>query len=224
MNRRGLTFWYNTALVTFGVVALGITWSVMSSGFSSSDVMKEVVEEAVQDSANNLQVIGKITGSADVSDAKIKVTSTPITSTTTGLVDMRPQNIKVTYKIIKLGSHEISYDDIYSGMLNGTASSLGDALIKAKEQGLISANPNMDEKPDTTSAFLYWVIQQNDDVFLESNEIANLVVVYSDKDRPISSEFIKLQVEESEGMLLDIQRTIPTISGSVVDLGGKIKN
>ncbi len=82
----------------------------------------------------------------------------------------------------------------------------------------------MDEKPDTTSAFLYWVIQQNDDVFLESNEIANLVVVYSDKDRPISSEFIKLQVEESEGMLLDIQRTIPTISGSVVDLGGKIKN
>ena len=224
MNHRGMTFWYNTALITFGVVALGITWSVMSSGFTSSDVMKEVVEEAVQDSANNLQVIGKITASADVSDAKIKATSTPITATTTGLVDLRTQNVKVIYKIVKLGSYEISYDNIYTGMMKGSASSLSDALAKAKEQGLISANPNLDEKPDTTSAFVYWVIDQNNDIFLENNEIANLVVVYSDKDRPTSGEFIKLQVEESEGMLLDIQRTIPTVSGTVVDLGGKIKN
>jgi flagellin FlaB len=224
MNHKGLTFWYNTALITFGVVALGITWSVMSSGFTSSDVMKEVVEEAVQDSANNLQVIGKITASADISDSKIKATSTPITATTTGLVDLRTQNVKVIYKIVKLGSYEISYDNIYTGMMKDSASSLSDALAKAKEQGLISANPNLDEKPDTTSAFVYWVIDQNNDVFLENNEIANLVVVYSDKDRPTSGEFIKLQVEESEGMLLDIQRTIPTVSGTVVDLGGKIKN
>lgn len=224
MNRRGLTFWYNAALVTFGMVALGITWSVMSSGFTSSEVMKVVVEEAVQDSANNLQVIGKVTASADVSDEKIKATSTPVTATTTGLVDLRTQNIKVIYKIVKLGSYEISYDNIYSGMVEGSASSLSNALIKAKEQGLISANPNLNEKPDTTTAFIYWVINQNNDVFLENNEIANLVVVYSDKDRPVSGEFIKLQVEEREGMLLDIQRTIPTISGTVVDLGGKIKN
>lgn len=225
MSHRGLTFWYNTALITFAAVALGITWSVMSSGFTSSDVMKEVVEEAVQDSANNLQVIGKVTGSADISDAKIKATSTPLTATTTGLVDLRTQNVKVIYKIVKAGSYEISYDNIYSGMLKGSASSLADALAKAKEQGLISINPNSDaEKPDTTSAFVYWVITQNDDVFLESNEIANLVVVYADKDRPTTGEFIKLQVEESEGMLLDMQRTIPTVSGSVVDLGGKIKN
>jgi flagellin FlaB len=225
MSHRGLTFWYNTALITFAAVALGITWSVMSSGFTSSDVMKEVVEEAVQDSANNLQVIGKVIGSADISDAKIKATSTPLTATTTGLVDLRTQNVKVIYKIVKAGSYEISYDNIYSGMLKGSASSLADALAKAKEQGLISINPNSDvEKPDTTSAFVYWVITQNDDVFLESNEIANLVVVYADKDRPTTGEFIKLQVEESEGMLLDMQRTIPTVSASVVDLGGKIKN
>jgi archaeal flagellin FlaB len=183
-----------------------------------------VVEEAVQDSANNLQVIGKVTASADVSDAKIKATSTPVTATTTGFVDMRTQNIKVIYKIVKAGSYEISYDNIYSGMLDGSASSLSEALVKAKEQKLISANPNLSEKPDATSAFVYWVINQNNDVFLENNEIANLVVVYSDKDRPTSGEFIKLQVEESEGMLLDIQRTIPTVSGTVVDLGGKIKN
>ncbi|MEM2160712.1 MAG: hypothetical protein QXN55_07150 [Candidatus Nitrosotenuis sp.] len=224
MNRRGLTFWYNTALVTFAMVAIGITWSVMYAGFSSSEVMKETVEEAVQDSANNLQVIGKVTGSADVSDGAIKITSTPITATTTGLVDMRPQNIKVTYKIIKDGSYEISYDNIYSGMLAGSYSSPSEALQKAKETGLIKINPNTDaEKPDQTIAFLYYVINQNNDIFLENNEIANLVVIYADKDRPTTGEFVKLQVIEREGMLLDMQRTIPNVSSSIVDLGGKIK-
>lgn len=225
MSHRGLTFWYNTALVTFGAVALGITWSVMSSGFSSSEVMKTVVEEAVQDSSNNLQVIGRVVGSADVQDTTIKATSTPLTTTTTGMVDLRTENIRVIYKIVKAGSYEISYDNIYSGVLEGDVFSLADALQKAKEQGLIAINPN-DEgpRPDTTSAFLYWTINQNNDHYIESNEIANLVVVYADKDRPATGEFIRLQMEESEGTLLDIQRTIPSMSGSVVDLGGKIKN
>ena len=224
MKHRGMTFWYNTALVTFAVVAMSITWSVMSSGFSSSEVMKEVVEEAVQDSANNLQVIGKITGAADIQDATIKLTSTPLTATTTGLVDLRPQNVKVVYKIVKAGSYEISYDNIYAGTLEGKFASLKSALEAAKEKGLIKTNPNVDsEKPDTTTAFLYFVINQDNDVLLGNDEIANLVVIYADKDRPTTGEFIRLQVEESEGMLLDMQRTIPNISGSVVDFGGKVK-
>lgn len=225
MKHRGLTFWYNTALVTFAVVAMTITWTVMSSGFASSDKVKEVVEEAVQDSANNLQVIGKVTGAADIHDATIKITSTPLTATTTGLVDLRPQNIKVTYKIVKAGSYEISYDDIYVGMLEGKFSSLKSALEAAKERGLIKTNPNADaEKPDTTIAFLYFVINQDNNVLLGNDEIANLVVIYADKDRPTTGEFIRLQVEESEGLLLDMQRTIPNISGTVVDFGGKVKN
>ena len=225
MKHRGLTFWYNTALVTFAVVAMTITWTVMSSGFASSDKVKEVVEEAVQDSANNLQVIGKVTGAADIHDATIKITSTPLTATTTGLVDLRPQNIKVTYKIVKAGSYEISYDDIYVGMLEGKFSSLKSALEAAKERGLIKTNPNADvEKPDTTIAFLYFVINQDNNVLLGNDEIANLVVIYADKDRPTTGEFIRLQVEESEGLLLDMQRTIPNISGSVVDFGGKVKS
>lgn len=225
LKHRGLTFWYNTALITFAVVAMSITWTVMNSGFASSDKVKEVVEEAVLDSANNLQVIGKVTGAADIHDATIKITSTPLTATTTGLVDLRTQNIKVTYKIVKAGSHEIIYDNIYSGILEGTHTSLKNALEAAKEKGLIKINPNADvERPDTTSAFLYFVINQNNDSFLGNDEIANLVVIYADRDRPTTGEFIKLQVVEREGLLLDMQRTIPNISGAVVDFGGKVKN
>lgn len=225
MNHRGLAFWYNTALVTFAVIAMSLTWLIMSSGFSSSEVMKQTVEEAVQDSANNLQVIGKITGSVDLHDWKIKITSTPITATTTGLVDIRPEIIKVSYKIVKDGSYEISRDNIYSGALIGESySSIKDAMTSAKEKGLIKINPYVDsEKPDTTTAFFYWVINQNSDHYLENNEIANLVIIYSDQDRPSTAEFIKIEITESEGSLLNIERNIPNISGAVIDLGGKVK-
>ena len=225
LNHRGLAFWYNTALVSFAVIAMTMTWMVMNSGFSSSEVMKAAVEEAVQDSANNLQVIGKITGSADLHDWTIKATSTPITATTTGLVDIRPQTIKVVYKIVKDGSHEISYDNVYAGALFGESySSLKDALVAAKEKGLIKTNPQVDsEKPESTTAFFYWVINQNSDYFLENNEIANLVIIYADQDRPTTGEFIRIQVTEREGSLLDIQRTIPNVSSSIIDLGGKVK-
>lgn len=225
MNHRGLAFWYNTALVTFAVIAMSLTWMVMSSGFSSSEVMKETVEEAVQDASNNLQVIGKITGSADLHDWKIKTTSTPITSTTTGLVDIRPETIKISYRIVKDGSYEISRENIYSGALIGESySAIKDALAAAKEKGLIKINPYVDsEKPDTTTAFFYWVINHNNDHYLENNEIANLVIIYSDQDRPSTGEFIKVEITASEGSLLNIERNIPNISSSVIDLGGKVK-
>ena len=198
----------------------------MNSGFSSSEVMKQVVEEAVQDSSNNLKVIGKITGAADIHDGTIKVTSTPIAATTTGLIDLSPENIKIQYKILKDGSHEITYDNIYTGMLVGESySSLKDAMVVAKERGLIKVNPLVDsEKPDTTSAFLYWVINQDKNHYVENNEMINLVVIYADKDRPATAEYIELNIIESEGSLLHIERTIPNVSSAVVDLGGKVKS
>ena len=198
----------------------------MNSGFSSSEVMKQVVEEAVQDSSNNLKVIGKMTGAADVHDGTVKVTSTPIAATTTGLIDLRPETIRVAYKIIKDGSHEITYNDIYAGMLAGESySSLKDAMAAAKEKGLIKINPLVDsEKPDTTTAFIYWVINQNMDQYVENNEMINLVMIYADKDRPATAEYIEIDVIEPEGSLLHIERTIPNVSSSVLDLGGKVKS
>ncbi|MDC8438022.1 MAG: hypothetical protein LV468_03370, partial [Candidatus Nitrosotenuis sp.] len=62
LHRRGLVFWHNAALITFGLVAIGIMWTVMSAGFSSSEVMKDVIEDAVVDSSEALQVVGKMTG------------------------------------------------------------------------------------------------------------------------------------------------------------------
>jgi flagellin FlaB len=138
---------------------------------------------------------------------------------------MSIDNIKVSYKIIKDGNYTITYDDIYVGFLNDkTYNSLSEAMIAAKENGLIQVNPLTDgEKPDTTVAFMYWIINQDSDGRVQNNEIASLVVVYAEKDRPSGGEYLSIQVIEKLGILLQLDRTVPNISSSILDMGGKIK-
>jgi flagellin FlaB len=224
-SRRGLAFWHNTALISFAMIAIGITWTVMNSGFSSSELVKDVIEDAVVHSSNGLQVVGKMTGAAKVMDNEVTVTATPVTSTSNGNVNMSIDNIKVSYKIIKDGNYTITYDDIYVGFLNDkTYNSLSEAMIAAKENGLIQVNPLTDgEKPDTTVAFMYWIINQDSDGRVQNNEIVSLVVVYAEKDRPSGGEYLSIQVIEKLGILLQLDRTVPNISSSILDMGGKIK-
>lgn len=220
-----MTFWYNTALVTFAAVALGITWTIMNSGFSSSEVVKDVAESAVRHSANGLQIVGKMTGLANVEDDQVTVTSTPITATTNGDVNMALENTKITYTIIKDGIYKITYDNIYVGMLKDEShNSLRSALVAAKKAGLIQTNPLVDsEKPDSTSAFIYWIINQDSDGRVQNNEIASIVVVYADKDRPSTGEYITIEVLEERGTLLYVERNVPNVSSSILDFGGKVK-
>ncbi len=224
-KRHGLTFWYNTALITFAAVAIGLTWTVMGSGFSTSEAVKDTVEKAVK-SADTLQIIGKMAGTAEVSNNKVTATATPVTATTNGIVDMGDQSVKVSYQLIKDGSYTITYDDIYAGSLYGEShNSLNSALAAAKEKGLIAINPQVDkQKPDTTTAFLYWIINQDFDQNVQNNEIASLVVVYADKDRPSTGEYLRIQITETDGIILDIERTVPDISSSILDFGGKVKD
>jgi flagellin FlaB len=197
----------------------------MSSGFSTSEAVKDTVEHAVE-SADTLHIIGKMAGTAEVSNNKVTATSTPVSATTSGFVNMSAADVRVTYQLIKDGSYTITYDDIYTGSLLGEShNSLNSALASAKEKGLIAVNPQVDQqKPDTTTAFLYWIINQDFDHSVQSNEIASLVLVYADKDRPSTGEYLRIQVVENDGIILDIERTVPDISSSILDFGGKVKD
>lgn len=220
-----MAFWHHTALATFAIITMALTWTIMSAGFSSSEAVKDVLEKSVTKSSVAIKVIGKMVGTAQVVENKITTTATPLTVTADSFVNLNPDALHVTYKIIKDSSHVITYENIYSGALIGESyNSASEAMKAAKERGLIKVNPLTDsEKPDTTTAFFYWVINQDSNEYLQSNEIANLVVVYSDNDRPATSEYIKVQVFDREGVILELERTIPNISSSILDLGGKVK-
>jgi flagellin FlaB len=221
--RRGLVFWHNAALVSFAVIAVALTWTVVNSGFSTSEVVKDVVGASITESEKKIHILGKITAGADLSDNQLTVTATPITTTT--FVDTTPQNMKIAYKIIKDGSHEITHNNIYSGALYGrTFNSLNDALDAAKREKIITANPLLHEKSDNTVAFLYWVLDQNFDQNIDANEVVNIVIVYSDGERPTTNEYLKMQIIENGAILLDVEKNVPNISGSIIGFGGKIKS
>ncbi len=220
-----MVFWHHAALATFALITIALTGTIMSAGFSSSEAVKDVLEKSVTKSSVAVKVIGKMIGTTQITENRVTTTATPVTVTADSFVNLDPEFLHVTYKIIKDSSHIITYDNIYSGALIGESyNSVNEAMKAAKEKGLIKVNPLTDsEKPDTTSAFFYWVINQDSNKFLQNNEIANLVVVYADKDRPATSEYIKVQVFDREGVILELERTIPNISSSILDLGGKVK-
>lgn len=220
-----MAFWHNAALASFALITISLTWTIMNAGFSSSEAVKDTLEKSVTKSSTALKVIGKMVGTAQVVENKITATATPLTITADSAVNLNSESLKVTYKVIKDSSHIITYDDIYSGALVGKSyNSVNEAMNAAKEKGLIKINPLTDtEKPDTTSAFFYWIINQDLDEYLQNNEIANLVLVYSDNDRPATSEYMKVQIFDKQGVILELERTIPSISSSILDLGGKVK-
>ena len=222
--RRGLTLWYNVALVTFFVISVSVTATMINSGTVTSDLTKEVVEEAMSEARHGLQIVGKVSGTADVANDEVITTATPVTVATGGNVDVSDLMFKLNYKLIKIDSHVISYDDIYVGALTGTSyNSVYDAIEDAKSLGLIEINPYTDnEKPTATSAFIYWVVNIEDNHFIEQGELAVISIVYADKDRPNSGEHLLVEGITPTGNILTIERDIPNISNRVIDLGGKV--
>lgn len=207
-------------------IAITLAATIMASGFSSSDATKEVLEEALDESRHGLQIVGKISARADVTNDKILVTGTPITAASGGSVDVKQDYFKINYKLIKINSHTITYDDIHAGALNeGSYNSMQTAVADAKASGLIDVNPYVDvEKPNRTSAFIYWLVNFDNDGRIDIGELAILAIVYAEQDRPSTGEYILVEGLVPEGSILHMERTIPHISETVVDLGGRLKD
>ncbi len=223
-THRGLAFWYNIGLAAFLITAVGLTAIIMSSGFTSSDVTKEVLEEALVESRQGLEIFGKITGVADITNDEVLTTATPIRIATGGNVDLSVERFHLSYKLIRVDSSEVGYENIHVGLLNEKSyNTIQDAMRDAKEKGLISINPYLDEeKPTTTSAFVYWIINVNNDQLLDTGELAIIAIVYADKDRPQTKEYLLVEGFTPEGRIFTMQRNVPNISGTIVDFHGKI--
>ena len=161
--------------MTIMVVLAG---TIMMSGFSSSDTTKEVLQEEIKKTVDGLQIVGKITGYADVSNDKIMVTATPVMIAAGGAINVNPNILEINYNLIRTNSHTISYENIHVGSLkDGTFNSVKEAVAEAKKKGLIEVDPYTDnEKPSTTSSFVYWIINQNSNNVIEGGELAVLAI------------------------------------------------
>jgi len=73
----------------------------------------------------------------------------------------------------------------------------------------------------TTIAILYFAVaaQSPPNAILEKGEHAVLAIAYSNSDRPVNLDKIRAEILLSSGATATIERNIPNLTTSIVDLG-----
>ncbi|MGQ0792196.1 MAG: archaellin/type IV pilin N-terminal domain-containing protein, partial [Nitrosopumilaceae archaeon] len=219
-------------LIAFVIVAAALAFVVLNMGFTTTQKAKTTIVSTLAEAGSSLEIEGKVIGSSyqpggGVSSS-LNVTSFPIKIAGSG----DSVNLTPTLTAIKYLSNTITYDDIYAGTLNSetpsTYSQLELAVGKA-DTGIGNfldndpyaggADPDSNDWPSSTTAFIYWTVQGNTNDILEAGEHANLAIVFAASDRPQELDTIRVEIIPPSGASLTIERQIPNITTEVVDLG-----
>ena len=221
-QHRGVFPLYNTGIAAFFGIAIVFVIIFVNIGFAINDTDKAVVDDAYDEVREQLQVSGKISAVADVASNKIMITAIPVRVVSGGLVNLNPQTTQIVYNLIQQSNLIVNYENIYADRLvDRTFNSLKDSIQEAKNKGIIDNNPFVDEqKPTKTVAFVYWVINQNFDHFVDDGELAIIALVYSENDRPSTGDKLFVEVNVPEGFVLRVDEEVPNISNEVLNFGG----
>jgi len=217
---------YDKGIVSFVVIAAVFIIIIVNIGFSVSDTQKQAVEFAYDEVRDQLEISGKISAAADVGSNEIMVTAIPVRVSTGGTININPQTTQIFYSSALERNTIFNYENIYADRLSEkTYNSLTDAVSEAKIKGIIDNNPFVDEqKPTSTTAFVYWVINQNFDNFIDDGELAVIAIVYAGTDRPSSGDNLFIEVNVPEGFVLRIEQQVPDISNEFLNFGGILNN
>ena len=225
-SRRGLFTLFNIAHVSFFSIAIVLVVITITMALALNESQKDVTVEVVEKLDDLLILAGNNVVNTDISKNEIKVSGTPIKTSSSGSINIASSHIGVSYEIVKDGNYTITHENIYVGNLNNFSyNTLDEAVSDAKKFGLIDINPLVeDQKPQETSAFVYWIINQNFDQRIDSNELAVLALIYADKDRPATGEHVIIQINVEDGFIFRLDREIPNISSKVINFGGIVKD
>jgi archaeal flagellin FlaB len=220
-------------MIAFVIVAAALAFVVLNMGFTTSQKAKTTIISGLEESGSSMQLSGKVTGVGCTTTANgcgttpyLNATAFPIKVTSGGeSVDLAAATTAVKYL-----SNSVEYDDIYSGTLSGEYRSLTLALSQAwRETGsgfsgwngtvAVPVHPISNSTLTATSALIYWSVQSNTNSILDQGEHATLVIGYSSSDRPTSLDIIRAEIIPATGASLSVERQIPVITNTVVDLG-----
>jgi flagellin FlaB len=217
-------------MIAFVIVAAALAFVVLNMGFSTTQKAKTTIVSGLGEASSSLEISGKVFGSGHVADAKLNVTAFPIKIASGG----ESVNLQNTTAAVKYLSNSLTYDDILAGSLttttqdihDGTADGqwlqLSEATETAKAQGYISDNPFESDGaswPSETAAFIYWTVNDNNNEILDQGEHAVLAIVYAKADRPAALDKVRAEILVPTGAALTVERQIPSVTTTVVDLG-----
>ena len=214
-------------MIAFVIVAAALAFVVLNMGFTTSQKAKTSIISSLSEASSSMQVSGKVTGSGYPNGSVLNATSFPVKIASGG----DSINFDAETTAIKYVAGNVSYDDIYVGTLDEEFKSLITAVAAAVlkiDDGFesfsdIDADPYTaggDTGPPTyTRAFIYFTQEVNRNDILEQGEQAVVAIVYNLADRPAALDKIKVEIITSTGASLTVERQVPSISYTVVDLG-----
>ena len=210
-------------LIAFVIVAAALAFVVLNMGFATSQKAKTSITSALGEAGSSLSISGKVIGAAPATGGFMDAVMIPIKLTSGGnSVDLSDTRATVSY----LGE-TIEYDNIYTA---GSCTLLGQiypnaslAWDDAVISGCIDANP-ISGAPTQTNAIIYWAVSNQNPLpnsIIELGEHAIISIGWSQapEERPSDLDKIKIELAVSGGATLTIERTIPNISSTIVDLG-----
>jgi len=207
-------------LIAFVIVAAALAFVVLNMGFSTTQKAKTAIIAALEEAGSSLEVAGKITGSADVFDNVLNSTNIPLKIVSGG----GNANLDGNFTSIKVLTSTTDYDNVYTfgPLFVGTYSNATEAWEEAANRGWICAtcNPyNGTGAVNATIGIIYFSGNQNDNNILDIGEHVHVAVAWAENERPASLEYFAVEVSTPKGAPMTVDRTVPNITTSIVDLG-----
>ena len=211
-----------TAVITIVIVivAAALAFVVLNMGFSTTQKAKTTIVSSLSEASSTLQVAGNIIAIGDTTLSNLRVVSIPIKVASGG----DSVNLQNTTASIKYMSNSKEYDNIYSSALTSSTYANVTLAFAAANSNLAhfdNGNPvtSASAAPDNTKAIVYWSVRTNTNAILDQGEHANVAIAFQPNDKPSALDKIRVEVIVPTGAALTVERQVPSITTSVVDLG-----
>ncbi|SMH70849.1 archaellin/type IV pilin N-terminal domain-containing protein [Candidatus Nitrosotalea okcheonensis] len=211
-------------MIAFVIVAAALAFVVLNMGFSTTQKAKTAISSSVTEASSALEIAGKVTGFGDIAHSQLNATVVPLKVAGGGdAVSLDP-----TLTDIKYYSNSVRYDNIFGvGCALGSSGNIinasGAVAIAKIGNACINHDPltNLGDNqyPNSTKAMIYWDVNKNNNNILDQGEHANLIIVYKNGDQPKQLDNIKAEVIVPTGSALTVERQVPAITTTTVDLG-----
>ena len=213
-------------MIAFVIVAAALAFVVLNMGFATSQKAKTTIISSLEEASSSMMIAGKVIGSGNTTAGTLKMIAFPIKIATGG----GTVNLEANTAAVKYLSNSVDYDNIYVGTLaGGEYKSLTSAIAAAKTNsdtanGEVFTDITLDpigasEMPTKTRAFIYFTQETTSNDILEQGETAVLAIVYKVSERPSSLDTLRTEIIVPTGASLTIERQVPTITTTIVDLG-----
>jgi len=206
-------------LIAFVIVAAALAFVVLNMGFATTQKAKTSIIDALLEASSSLEVAGKITGVGDITGNVLNATTIPVKIVSGG----GNANMDGNFTSIKVITSTIEYDNTYEfgPLFVGTYKNATQAWEVASNYGWICAfcNPYNGTAPRDTIAIVYYAVNQNDNTILDLGEHLQVSVAWAEGERPASLEYFAIEVSTPKGAPMTVERNVPNITTTIVDLG-----